>query len=929
MDAFFFKLLDMSLSAGFVVLVVLLLRLVLRKAPKWLSCALWALVAVRLVCPFSLESNLSLMPEREVIQAQTGEIVALYSAPVSASEPKEAAESYAYYDAPASDGTRQVIGPVPVEEPPAIHWLGIGSIVWAVGMAALLSYAAVSYLRLRKKVSASVDIGNGVYICDYIDSPFILGIGKPKIYLSSAMEPADAAHVLAHERAHLKRKDHWWKPFGFALLAVHWFNPLICVAYVLLCRDIELACDERVVKDMALTDKKAYSEALLKCSVPRHMIVACPLAFGEVGVRERVKSVLSYQKPAFWVVLMAVVVCLIAGVCFLTDPVSPEKPHDETTVDTSAVDDLDVLKDFDWDTVKQEIGADEFTLFDPLFYGSYLFIGCQNADDYSILCFEKAPTGSYELNQVKSVLQPYLYSPNSSPKRPALLTAYCETEESELGLFVITDETMTGIETYSGSWNYYRIDHWPALVVMNKSDWGIYDDYGFEVRYGSPAKVAFTLGENGDTLKFRKTDIGSADCQYLYRSSVLFDDGFHMPGSYDLEESELTQLVLLLTQLPENAFVPCEKPDEQLHQVDVYIGLDDGRIMDTRETLLTFRYRENSVILGISNRDSNGESSYTSDSPWQYFRTTDPQLCAFLLSLCDNDRKQATMIVYNEPRFIEYSYGEACIRLFSIKGWEYEIVEYRDENTPFGIRARPNGYDEGWIFYSFWPGGFTVEDGYGQATGVIYGDNRKVWYPKAELEKKNYRDQIWAYLDYTDTIGDYVVVNEGADAWVLEYDRYLDYAFGPQIAYTQCFDPIKGPENRFFGASPRNQLGFQLRDGWLSGIWDNDAIPYPHMYRFWPEGQTEGFISIAFLEDGFTPEEALTVEEITLSEPIRPFPAFTATEAGAEHWRYLWIDVEGGSYLLRNDNADHWTQEQWEQAMEMIDNIVIGQYDVP
>lgn len=919
MDALFLSVLDRSLSASLVVAVVVVLRLLLKRAPKWLRCGLWILVAFRLLCPVSIESTFSLMPEQEVMQAETGEIAALYSRP--AGSPQEQAKQDVYYEAPASNGTPRIVVPVAVADTPEIHWPGIGSVVWLAGMGLFLVYGAVSYGRLRKRVAASIELGNGVYLCDYIDSPFILGMVKPKIYLPSEMDPRDAAHVLAHERAHLKRKDHWWKPLGFGLLALYWFNPVMWLAYILLCRDIELACDEHVVKGMSLTDKKEYSEALLKCSVPRHMVVACPLAFGEVGVKERVRSVLRYQKPAFWVVLIAVVVCLITAVCFLTDPIQAEETVEDVSFDTSAVADLEELRGFDWESVEKYMDAGSYTLFDPLVYGERLFIGCQDGEDYYILCFQKDPAGSYEWEQV---LYPH-FPPNVYHNYPELLTAYCETENSELGLYVITDETITGIETYVGIWNYYRIDHWPALVLLNKADWSL-NDYNFDVCYGSPAKIAFTLGENGDTLIFRETEVESPDCQYLYYSDAFFDDGFHMPGSYGLEEHELTQLVSLLTQLPEDALVPCGEPSAELHPVELYVGLDNGRLMDTRDTLLTFQYREDSVILGISERYSKGESYYTSDSPILYFQCSDQPLCDFILSLCDNSRKESSLIVYNESRFIEYSHADISIQLNSIQGWEYEIVEYTDENTPFGIRARLKGSDAGWVFYSCWPGGFNIGDGYASVSfNSSYGAFLR-WYSEEEMEVP-IQDRIWAYDVFTDIPGNYVRVNEGADEATLKYCPWLECEFG--VAYTQCDDPSTGPHRTSFGTNENNKGYFQTISSWMSSIWDNDNIDYSHLFRFWPVGQTEGFISFTFMEGGFTPEDGLSVEEIPLSEPIRPFPAFTATEAGAKHWRYLWIDVDGGSYLLRNDNADHWTYKQWLQVMEMINNIVIAQYDVP
>ena len=209
------------------------------------------------------------------------------------------------------------------------------SIVWLVGILLMLSYGAVSYFCLKRKVSASLCKEGHVYLCDNIDTPFILGIFRPRIYLPSGMAESEIPYVLAHEEAHLKRKDHLWKPLGFLLLAVYWFNPLFWVAYILLCRDIENACDEKAIKDSDKAYKVSYSEALLACSIHRRTIMACPLAFGETGVKSRIRAVLHYKKPAFWVILVAILVLIVTCVCFLTNPVTEK---DETTTEVTTED---------------------------------------------------------------------------------------------------------------------------------------------------------------------------------------------------------------------------------------------------------------------------------------------------------------------------------------------------------------------------------------------------------------------------------------------------------------------------------------------------------------------------------------------------------------------------------------------------------------
>ena len=304
MSALFLTILHMSVCASWLVLAVLLLRLCLRRAPKWFNVLLWGIVAVRLVFPFSVESPLSLLPRTEAIRPAA---IAVQTQPAQISSAAAAGGSAA----------------------PAQSWLSILAWVWLAGAAALFLYTMVSTLRLRHRVREAVRLRGNIYQSERIDSPFVLGTIRPRIYLPYRMDSRDRQHVIAHEQAHLRRGDHLWKPLGFLLLAVYWYNPLVWAAYILFCRDMELACDERVIRDMAAEERATYSQALLDCSRGRHWVAACPLAFGEVGVKTRVKAVLWYKKPAFWAVLAAVVVCAVVAVCFLTNPKGTENEESD------------------------------------------------------------------------------------------------------------------------------------------------------------------------------------------------------------------------------------------------------------------------------------------------------------------------------------------------------------------------------------------------------------------------------------------------------------------------------------------------------------------------------------------------------------------------------------------------------------------------
>jgi len=311
MAAVFLKLLNLSISASWLVLAVLALRLVSKRSPKWMNVLLWGIVALRLVLPFSIESALSLIPSAETVSPA---VVQFDPAPTITS-------GVNIIDNAVNPSLSEHFAAAPtMSVNPLYVWTYLAGWVWLIGLGAMLLYALVSYLRLRRRVSVSLCVRENIYLCDAISSPFILGVVKPRIYLPSGLDEVQRQNVLAHERAHLTRRDHWWKPLGFALLAVYWFNPVLWLAHTLLCRDIELACDERVIRTMDESAVKTYSTVLLACSMPRKAVITCPLAFGEVGVKERVRNALHYKKPAFWVVAASVAVCVVVAVCFLTNP---------------------------------------------------------------------------------------------------------------------------------------------------------------------------------------------------------------------------------------------------------------------------------------------------------------------------------------------------------------------------------------------------------------------------------------------------------------------------------------------------------------------------------------------------------------------------------------------------------------------------------
>lgn len=301
MEALFIQIVKLSISASLLALAAVVLRPLFRRAPKWIPCALWALVGLRLVLPITVHSRVSVVPDPVVITTQ----VRAYTAAV-----------------------REEAAALPVASP-AVSVTRVLAWVWLAGVCAMLVYFLVSSAALHRRVRGSSIRSEGVRVSEWAQTPFVLGVLRPVIILPTGLAEEDLPYILAHERAHIRRGDQIWKPLGFVLLSVYWFDPVLWLAYILLCRDIEAACDERVIREMSAEGRRAYSCALLNCAVHRRVISACPIAFGEVGVKARIKSVMNYRRPAFWIILLAVLASVIAAVCLLTTRKAPETPNAE------------------------------------------------------------------------------------------------------------------------------------------------------------------------------------------------------------------------------------------------------------------------------------------------------------------------------------------------------------------------------------------------------------------------------------------------------------------------------------------------------------------------------------------------------------------------------------------------------------------------
>ena len=341
MEALFVQILNMSISASWLILAVILIRLLLQKAPKGFRYVLWALVAVRLLCPVFVESDFSLLPSQGVLSDVGDAVVPV--APINPGSSDVITNDETTKDEGQNEGVQNnaaenIITPnnttqnnttqnsITSNNAPQnsmvtkTDLISVLACVWMCGVVVLFMYAAVSYIKIYRTIKISMHKGDNLWVCDNIQTPFILGLLRPQIYLPSYIEECHVPYIVVHENEHIRLRDNWWKPLGYLLFMVHWFNPLVWVAYILMCRDIEMACDERVIRTMSVEDKKNYSKSLLFCSRPGHFVSACPVAFGEVGVKERIKKIVDYRKPSTWIITIAAILCIIMAFGFMTNP---------------------------------------------------------------------------------------------------------------------------------------------------------------------------------------------------------------------------------------------------------------------------------------------------------------------------------------------------------------------------------------------------------------------------------------------------------------------------------------------------------------------------------------------------------------------------------------------------------------------------------
>jgi len=875
MEMVFLKILNMSIAASWVVLAVLVLRFALKKSPKWINVALWALVAVRLVCPFSFESVLSLIPSTETVP----EKIVYAAQPVLDTGVTVIDEivNPVVTESLAPAGPMNSVNPVQV-------WLFIGGVLWVTGMGLMLLYGAVSYFRVRGKVRASIHLSDNIYLCDYIDTPFILGIVAPKIYLPSSMDPGAAAHVLSHERAHLKRRDHWWKPLGFVLLTIHWFNPLLWLAYILLCRDIEMACDEKVVREMDIPNKKAYSEALLRCSVSRRMTAACPLAFGEVGVKERVKTVLHYKKPAFWVVLIAVLALIAAAVCLLTDPVKDingQRKFDLPGPNAADMDVQDIMTNirkftgleknenpYVNDYINDAILRGNFDLglvHIPYFYDrdgkTYLSVAM-----FSDLAESCILSGQYEWEEQTSrfLFEHYLnalkYLPQERIQAMLPNTEYYRVRFVEEGTPGSYDRVIRYSDRGIGATDGWLI-HLEVVPAYHEN--GGFHDTGepsIHLFYGDePADV------NGVILDAKILEISN--------KSYLVEP---MPGSQELSSTDRIR-------------VQMELDTDPMPQVgDILRITYDGQLMETYPAQI-------GEVFGI--RVVTGEYG----------------------------------IAQNLGKEIVHFNDKISLGIQIPEGWEYERVNTATDGSILEIRFRPAG-EEGWVSLRYESAPFGV-----CGTGLT---TENISFGSYEATQGFYDGRnIWSYISLHEELpGDYVILNDGADSWLHNADHHsLLWRMLETIAISEISQNGQAQEYVTYNKNYVN-ISVPKLEGWKYEITEWQSQVTGNMLscgiKLRPEGE-DGWIALRYYSDLQMALEGCDAPEQEISKESWPnYEVEISREPGSDSWlyiRYLLYEddpkIFAGTHMAMNYGAVEWLQKEtyYSQLMEILQNVRLAE----
>ncbi len=737
MTDLFQNVLGRGLDVSWLVLAVIAVRRLLKRSPKWIHCGLWALVALRLVCPVSVESSLSLVPSREAVmeevffQDAAGEesIETIPQEVPVLSEPEPIPQ--AHYTPPYQASSAQ---PAPEPEAP-FDWLRFGSLVWMAGMGILLVYSSVSYGRLRRKTAASLVLEEGVFLCDYIDTPFLLGVFRPGIYLPSDLTVEDRDYVLAHERAHLARRDHWWKPLGFGLLILYWFHPLLWAAYFLFSRDLELACDERVVRDWAPQEKKVYSHVLLKCSVPGTALAACPLAFGEVGVTQRIRSIANYRRPGFWILTVSAAVLALVAVCFGTDP-KAHTLYDLMDLPVQEIDAIDLWSQKGRVTYSGESLQQVLDLFEALEYDpeplsqepipedhdedlwSYWFAEIQCGEEVTKIYSDYDRTMIWVIQPDGTIGLPYAL------KEPEVLQDYLAVYVTPvLGRYVTMDAYATAAEP--GLW----LQKVSPEAISAARLWTVLEDQTLDTKYLS-GKVLPELVGLLNTIPENALGEMQTDPEFTYDDLRYFVTG-------------------------EN------KPENFQHTTGVFLLLEDGAC-DVTALLRSYNGKAELLLIEDFNWQTNHE--FVQPGYARCWTLDNQELQDYLLNLKDRIPTIWTWVGSRHAVSREYTRitdGKTTISTHFLMDWDYEILEPGGQS--FGFRCRPKDESVGWVYFEWWEHSFPAS-----AEEEKAGIRGRVGSCQADV----YRLGPWDNYDYERQScphGDFVIRKDKEASWQKKY----------------------------------------------------------------------------------------------------------------------------------------------------------------
>lgn len=898
MESVFLKLVNMSITVSWLVLAIILLRFTFRKMPKWVLCLLWGLVALRLICPFSLESALSLIPSAEPLPR---EIIYTAHPHIQSGIPM--------IDAAVNPVLESSLTPVTqaVSANPTQIWSFILSRIWFLGMTVMLLYAAVSFLLLKHQVRTAVPLERGIRQSETVVSPYVLGFLKPVIYLPFTIASEDLPYVIAHERAHIHRKDNWWKPIGFLLLSVYWFNPVLWIAYLLLCRDIEAACDERVIKDMEKEQLRAYSTALLNCSVHRRTISACPLAFGETGVKTRIQWIMNYRKPAFWVVLIALVVSIVVAVCFLTNPKS------ESVQSVEMVENLDfpghnVVTWFNkYETVPDEVeygeampltGMEEVSLF----YN-------RNAGTLRIM----TPTNTQELFSGIIVRNLFLSDLNGDGVSEICATIFPEHMDRIYILDYANDQTYELIDTPE---HFYRLTvREDTLFVLQ------YDTYWNVTGYGHPVLKDGTIeiaplqeGYRHLTETVTCVDINNRKMVCLSRQEDI-----DIICSI-LEDISTNQQSIPTQQWKDYALnsawnVNTIGINYELGQETLYFSGDYSIYWNALENV-AYRVADpeplkalvSEVTNGVIKRAVSGVPFATMDTPWDW---------------CKNITSDAVATAQLEVTYKATSTGSTGTNGVMSEKTLDQFIQILDAIPKSSITSYESLEKQS--FRSFVSGpqtissGISILDGVNSlAAGFVYY-NGEVHMVLTEETDQLDRGNFLCMTSYR--------LYKVEDPALTEYMKRL-------IEYTPVITYSVGAEYSWQKPLSFTFDGFSLELNLIED-WEYEYVTMSDSsgVRIRPKGETTGWLYFSYWPNDYRPVETDRYINEGMSYGYPSYTSYpssvkTPTTFSTYHvaWSYRRYDLETGDFAIINDGADPWFL-QYEDQIDCIYSLSRIQFD--